>query len=953
MDFSDQWKSLWSISSVFPAPLLLSPSSSITGPLRFHPSPSPPTLVFSSPSLAPPLPLSLHPSLFRRSLYCLLESNKTDFLPSSLTNIISLPPQPQPQLQLQPDTPPISRNFLHAIRRPNSDLILFFPAGPNHDGLGYVVFSPTKHHLWFDKDADAFKSQPTTLNHRILCISAVDAAASFSNHAPAGNLVTEGFLFCWTLYSIHWFKVESRALDSNSGGLGRPLLLHLASAEFKACISHACWNPHLQEECALLLDTGELRLFDLGPCFGASRRIPVKLRGMRIKFPKDDSISGQAAWLACEFSWHPRILILACSTRVFLVDFRSEENSVTLVAKIELSDSFQFHSLETDCFIAFCKSSFDDFYFSVATKHNLLLFDIRQPLMPVLKWDHNLNNPCYVNMYRLSQLRPSTQDGAFRGASESGFAILAGSLWNCEFNIFCYGPPISAPGTSVASKISQLCNSLYAWDLPSAISLMGSRCRCGNCLLRSDFSNAMLPVGVYWQMKRDLMFGFLILPEDVRMPISQQNAPESNGLGGFTLIRLMASGKLELQRYQASGDFVNIKCENKESSLHSVDPLLYSRDQEENTAARSYHLKLDYLYGFLNKNLPELLASKRRKSGESHSGTEQGGTPATFNNARELIHNRLKIAGINPIGLPPSTADILSSISFPTVVREIASSRLWGGMQLDLLQMAFLKRSDLLMAYTDKCLEFLDVPTFQMPPFFLREPSRRSESETCKKKESNAFVGPVLPLPVLHSLSQICMTGRISASAAETGCFSVEKELSNYCNDVVNVANSLCAQEEIHAVSLSCDNDKCFASQEKLCQKEFFIYEPKAPLDAITNSNEKKSTGEFSANKEPNQENLVLMPQLIPGSSIKDESFTTFVAQAEHGSPFTSDRQDKIGREMFDDLSPVQLNFDSLSKNFGLQEIKVYKSLKRQFSRWQESFKPYKDFTSNKIPKIS
>ncbi|KAF9589631.1 hypothetical protein IFM89_026633 [Coptis chinensis] len=52
-----------------------------------------------------------------------------------------------------------------------------------------------------------------------------------------------------------------------------------------------------------------------------------------------------------------------------------------------------------------------------------------------------------------------------------------------KFNLFCYGPPLSALDRTVASYVSNFCKSLYAWELPSEISISGQQCKCGGCVL--------------------------------------------------------------------------------------------------------------------------------------------------------------------------------------------------------------------------------------------------------------------------------------------------------------------------------------------------------------------------------------------------------------------------------------------------------------------------------------
>ena len=51
---------------------------------------------------------------------------------------------------------------------------------------------------------------------------------------------------------------------------------------------------------------------------------------------------------------------------------------------------------------------------------------------------HGLDNPCHINIFRLSELRSNSRDDTYKWASESGFCIILGSFQNCEFNLFCY-----------------------------------------------------------------------------------------------------------------------------------------------------------------------------------------------------------------------------------------------------------------------------------------------------------------------------------------------------------------------------------------------------------------------------------------------------------------------------------------------------------------------------------
>ncbi|XP_077212436.1 TATA box-binding protein associated factor RNA polymerase I subunit C [Tasmannia lanceolata] len=954
MDFSENWKSLWSISSVFPAPLLLrGPAAKPLGPLQFSPSPRNPnpTLLLSSPSLSPQFPPPLPPSYLRNAFHAFFRACERSLTPSSLLTPIFLDAISDDDHLLFPN-----HNSLHVIRRPNLHLILFFPTGDNSDRIGYMVLS-SKQRILMDNDGNGIFMVPRGLNHRILNLSAtfVDPMDYF----PSGNSSVEGFLLACSLYSIHWFRIESR--DNTD----IPALVHLATADFRCCVSHACWSPHLREECVVLLESGELRLFDLkNTCLGVSR-LPVRLCGTRVRFSMSDLggvMVDKGEWLSCEFSWHPRILIVACSTVVFLVDLRCKESKLNVLAKIEMCDSFRVHSIEMDRFIAFCKSGFNDFLFSVATEYHLLLFDTRQPLTPVLQWDHGLDSPRYINMFRLSELRPSSKDGAFNWASESGFAILLGSFWNCEFSVFCYGPSLPDANASVACKISKLCNSLYAWELPSGLSLSGCQCCCGDCLVGEEFSKAVHPVGIDWQEKKEMVLGFYIIAEDLSTLTSESDLEDSsktNCLGGFTLIRLMSSGKLECQRYQASWHLVSTKSHSKEDQLHSEDSLLYSRGQEDKIPTRCRFLNFDYLFGDLSGNLSSVLALKMQNPHVNCAETNAGPIKRIYwtLDSRELICDKLTAAGVDQIGSFPAIADVLSDISIPNSLQEISSKRIWAGLSLKNLHLAFFKYSDLLGGQNMSWIEFLDVPAIliaQLPPFFLRKPSRRSEKWSYKASQSDALVGPVLPLSSLLLLKHVKKKKNMSGLEVGMDDISAEAEVIHQCDKFIKVAKDLHSLDYTHSVSLSDDDEKWVLSQELRKQKPFFLFELGTHSDATTMCHENNSGTTSPVKEGPNQRDEMVPPCLMSESISKDRKFTTFISGMQTKAPDSNPAQELVRIEMFDDLSPVQLNFDIPPINFATEELKFYKCIKRQFSNWQGSFKPHEDFcTSFKIPKQS
>ncbi|MBA0687856.1 hypothetical protein Goari_015356, partial [Gossypium aridum] len=148
--------------------------------------------------------------------------------------------------------------------------------------------------------------------------------------------------------------------------------------------------------------------------------------------------------------------------------------------------------VDEDQFLAFSRAGADGFQFVLASLSLLLLCDVRKPMVPLLRWAHALDNPCFIDVIRLSELRSQSRDDTYQWATESGFCIILGSFWNCEFRLFCYGPSSANEG-SVAMEISKFCKPFLSRDLSKLV-----------C--------------------------------------------ESDEFGGFTLIRLMSSGRIEAQR---------------------------------------------------------------------------------------------------------------------------------------------------------------------------------------------------------------------------------------------------------------------------------------------------------------------------------------------------------------------------------------------------------------------
>ncbi|KAE8689765.1 Carbohydrate-binding-like fold, putative isoform 1 [Hibiscus syriacus] len=733
-----------------------------------------------------------------------------------------------------------------------------------------------------------------------------------------------GYITASTLYSVHWYSV--RFVNSSQN----PALGYIGCKLFKSSsIVSACFSPHIPEESMVLLENGSLFLFDLASHVN-SQKPNEYLKGSKFRvFWDDSSGSGNYKWLGIEFSWHPRILVVARSDAIFLLDFRRTECSVVCLAKIGMLSPYDV--VDEDQFLAFSRAGADGFQFALACRSLLLLCDVRKPMMPLLRWAHDLDNPSFIDVIRLSELRSQSRDDRYQLATESGselrsqsrddryqlatesgFCVILGSFWNCEFRLFCYGPSLTNEG-SIAMGISKFCKPFLAWDLPSEFFLSNQECRCGSCLIREEFSKGALPEWIDWQQKKDIVLGFGILSRDLSGLVH-----ESDEFGGFTLIRLMSSGKIEAQRYCASWDLVhNFDAAHREPLFNFEDSLLYSLGNDEYEFPKRFkYLNLEYLRGYLYDNLAKVLDYKMKKS---HKGPLQESYSLDFH---EILCEKLKICGFGRFRYSPALSIVFNDISFPTSICEVASRQMWATLPLELLLLAFSSYPELLdVPFDDKTvsLEFSVVPDIpQLPPFLLRKPSCRSTKWSRKLQPDDSLVGPVLPLPILLTLHEFHNGCPDSEKMCE---FSSDMELGLRCTEVMQVATEMAVSDSSmlnndQTVSLGDDRDEMWVDTQR--PKPFLLYHPVG--------------GESSS-----------IDQLQGNRIYKDEKFTTMITKVHKKETDPNNTMDTVGLELFDDLCPIELKFDVPVMNFSPQELEGLKILKRQFTKWQERFKPYQE----------
>ncbi|KAH1073519.1 hypothetical protein J1N35_025847 [Gossypium stocksii] len=89
--------------------------------------------------------------------------------------------------------------------------------------------------------------------------------------------------------------------------------------------------------------------------------------------------------------------------------------------------------VDEDQFLAFSRAGADGFQFVLACKSLLLRCDVCKPMMPLLCWAHHLDNPCFIDVIRLSELRSQFRDDTYQWATQSdkmyGFSL------NAEFGL--------------------------------------------------------------------------------------------------------------------------------------------------------------------------------------------------------------------------------------------------------------------------------------------------------------------------------------------------------------------------------------------------------------------------------------------------------------------------------------------------------------------------------------
>lgn len=985
MRLFDEGRASWCIGSVFPAPQLITgPSAEILGPLLFE-SVGDPLLLLST-GYKPDSFVQRFPKTSDQ-VDGFLGGFKESFIPYDvLDQFVAEDMHMQHTISLNS-----KQNFgnrLQGLKCRDGTVQLFFPDGVNNNQIGSFFCSRKENKSWSicKQTSDAhginvlersFFPISSSVHHPILELAVIGRDPLIFDDS------TEGFLLARTAYAVHWFRAETRE--------GFPMLSHLAVANFKKGVSHACWNPHLPEESAVILENGELRLFDISSC-GEALNCPVKLSGKSLPLElaklrsSDNTFSKERlarkkfwqgiseldfqniedckeSWWHCEYGWHPRILLVAGWNEVRLVDFRTKKEQSSdyssVLAKANLEGSLYCSCpSRKDRFVAFARADYDMFQFAVASKQHILLFDSRQPLTPILQWEHGLKqSPGYLQMCRLSELRTSIRND-YKWASDSGYAILATSFTSGEIRVFCYGPrPLDDLNRFENRKCilpfsgnSDIPDVLYAWELPSKIST-------GNGIYTEDNANDMdvqndlhstdfvypKVSNSYLNAQPESTVGLCIIsdqPSVITSPISSAKSEECSFLG-FSLMHLTGTGDLVSQQYQASRKLTMNRPKSKVSSgfiTNFITPSHYSNLDLPKSAEHTYRRFLYFVHYLKTGSTLEdgiwsgSAACLKCKTNERDLFKSSGQVLLDeFTGGLREAHNA------NMLGSLPPLNDIFHHITVPCSIYEISCQRLWMSLPMDLLELAVATYSEICSSKGNPPTEFLQIfpPDYvRMPLFHFQNLQIKSEHNFSEQNDAQLLLGPILPLPFLLALQQ----KEMHLGSIDEAPTSEHEKIKDQCQFILNTLKNLKKADLIPevdgstVVSLADDRDIWPCKQDLKEDKCLLLHEPSVnPLEGKEQS--LLNNGRFVNAEEVGCERIV-------DRKMHDK----FVGSACHNFQSENEARRPVMSELDQSICPINLSFVGAEIYLDDEELKSLENLKQQCHTWQQGFELYQNY---------
>eukprot|EP00252_Welwitschia_mirabilis_P004724 TRINITY_DN1501_c0_g1_i3.p1 TRINITY_DN1501_c0_g1~~TRINITY_DN1501_c0_g1_i3.p1 ORF type:complete len:878 (+),score=108.54 TRINITY_DN1501_c0_g1_i3:2-2635(+) len=582
MDLSHEWRSLWCIGSVFPAPhLLTSASAEPLGPLLFNPVGSPNYWHISSPYVSLEKPFSKYSADLH-----LLDRYQSE--------------------ALLPQTAAFLGNRLESFKVSTNKIRIFFPDAADESRIS----SLTVNH---EDSTHYVNPASVSLKHSVLQLVAAENTDDGWNNDGTSK---EGILLARTLYGVHWLRLSEEKYS----------LKYLGFANFGKQVWHVCASPHIGQESAAILDSGEVRLFDIenlkdsaSPLRFHGKVLPLEAtsgtKGLpegwemsltcnkyyhqgisETDFQRDADAADLRGW-CCEFAWHPRTLLVAGRREVKLVDLRTKKDRVSdyssLVAEARMPLSYCSMAPKKDTFLSLAMADHDLFKFALGSRQHVFLFDSRMHLTPLVQWEHGLQRgPNYLKIYGLSELRTALGSD-YRWASDNGKAILAASFVSNDVRLFSYGPH---PANSVESipDDADIPDPLYAWELPSKI------------LTVNEDDGLDIEYGLSFKHcvrshgsgRKGSLQGICIISDQVSgSSISRDEKNEGKQFSGFTLVQLTEGLDVLSQRFEASRELEKRRPRAKRGISEGLIPDLsyLTKKKQRNERKRKLPHLIDYV----------------------------------------------------------------------------------------------------------------------------------------------------------------------------------------------------------------------------------------------------------------------------------------------------------------------------------------------------------------------
>ncbi|KAI5074553.1 hypothetical protein GOP47_0010514 [Adiantum capillus-veneris] len=383
-------------------------------------------------------------------------------------------------------------NRLEGITNREGALQIFFPVGENSDQLGSCLLpfkSKSSRRICGDDGTDMLYSSSLPVRQPILQISANKIVSSWDSKLACVPLAVR------TPYQVHWLtsQFQDNDISLTSGGV----------ENFDYGTSHVVWNPHLSGEAAVILRNGVVNVFNLTSSKSDVTSFRFKMQDCR----SIDDFSGLTSTVcnkrkrkrfvelkckastinlwSCEYTWHPRNLLVGGGTEIDLIDLRQKAGSKLFQSCLANAPSST--RLFSNCkgmtkvehFTAIARGVHDDmFQFAAASTNHLTLFDIRQPKSPLLQWAHRMQPepPGLLQMFSFKDTCSNLWNPHDKNVA-GGRVILACAFRSGDIQAFPYGPqPKTYPPKARHMCDLGIAEKFFSWDFPVKLSTRKLEC---------------------------------------------------------------------------------------------------------------------------------------------------------------------------------------------------------------------------------------------------------------------------------------------------------------------------------------------------------------------------------------------------------------------------------------------------------------------------------------------